>query len=157
MLSARAARAGSKEQLVRALQEQIERLRPDTLLTFDPRHGTTCHPDHRATGELALLAAQAAGLPKSALLFVESAVAGVGGSTAPGFHQAVASDSRVQTISTAPAWAVPVHLMGMVYRSQYFASEVEAVRTIPQSGRTLSLIRASDVGLEVPGYAALCP
>ncbi len=26
----------------------IESVHPDLILTFDPRHGTTCHPDHRA-------------------------------------------------------------------------------------------------------------
>ena len=27
---------------------------PELVLTFDPRHGTTCHPDHRAVGALVL-------------------------------------------------------------------------------------------------------
>jgi LmbE family N-acetylglucosaminyl deacetylase len=32
----------------------IDTFHPELILTFDPRHGTTCHPDHRATGELVL-------------------------------------------------------------------------------------------------------
>jgi len=30
------------------LASWIEQVHPDLILTFDPRHGTTCHPDHRA-------------------------------------------------------------------------------------------------------------
>ncbi len=29
-------------------------IRPDLVLTLDPRHGSTCHPDHRAIGGAAL-------------------------------------------------------------------------------------------------------
>ena len=32
----------------------IEAVHPDLILTFDPRHGTTCHPDHRATANIVL-------------------------------------------------------------------------------------------------------
>jgi len=30
----------------------IEAYRPELILTFDPRHGTTCHPDHREVGRI---------------------------------------------------------------------------------------------------------
>jgi LmbE family N-acetylglucosaminyl deacetylase len=33
------------------IAREIDRFRPDVILTFDPRHGTTCHSEHRATGE----------------------------------------------------------------------------------------------------------
>lgn len=33
-----------------ALDLLLEQTRPDLVLTFDPRHGSTCHPDHRAIG-----------------------------------------------------------------------------------------------------------
>ena len=36
----------------------IEAFRPELILTFDPRHGTTCHPDHRETGKLVLEAVE---------------------------------------------------------------------------------------------------
>lgn len=35
----------------------IEDEQPDVIFTFDPRHGSTCHPDHRAIGSLAMDAA----------------------------------------------------------------------------------------------------
>lgn len=32
----------------------IDAFDPELILTFDPRHGTTCHPDHRATAAIVL-------------------------------------------------------------------------------------------------------
>ncbi len=43
-----------REDVVAALANYIAAFRPAAILTFDPRHGTTCHPDHRATGDLVL-------------------------------------------------------------------------------------------------------
>jgi LmbE family N-acetylglucosaminyl deacetylase len=40
--------------IVTALAGYIDAFRPEVVLTFDPRHGTTCHPDHREAGQLAL-------------------------------------------------------------------------------------------------------
>ncbi len=37
-----------------AIRNHIEAFRPDLILTLDPRHGTTGHPDHRETGRLVL-------------------------------------------------------------------------------------------------------
>ena len=47
------ARAGGHDQLVASIASLIESFEPDVVLTFDPRHGTTCHNDHRAAGKLA--------------------------------------------------------------------------------------------------------
>jgi len=40
--------------LAATLAKYIEAVHPDLILTFDPRHGTTCHPDHRAAGAAVL-------------------------------------------------------------------------------------------------------
>lgn len=42
---------GGKAALLELLAAEIRRLAPDWILTFDPRHGSTGHPDHRALGE----------------------------------------------------------------------------------------------------------
>lgn len=34
-----------------AVAVEIDKFRPDVILTLDPRHGTSCHPTHRAIGE----------------------------------------------------------------------------------------------------------
>jgi LmbE family N-acetylglucosaminyl deacetylase len=49
---------GNRPDIVITLAALIEAERPELVLTFDPRHGTTCHPDHRETGRLVLEAAK---------------------------------------------------------------------------------------------------
>jgi LmbE family N-acetylglucosaminyl deacetylase len=36
------------------IRTHIEAIDPDIVVTFDPRHGTTGHPDHRAVGQLVI-------------------------------------------------------------------------------------------------------
>ncbi|HEY0788770.1 MAG TPA: PIG-L family deacetylase [Thermoanaerobaculia bacterium] len=43
-------------------------IRPNLVLTLDPRHGSTCHPDHRAIGAVAIAAARRHGVPVAAVL-----------------------------------------------------------------------------------------
>lgn len=50
--------AGGRDKLVQRLAETLRDFKPDFLLGFDPRHGTTCHPNHRAIVLLALEAIQ---------------------------------------------------------------------------------------------------
>ncbi|MBV8520034.1 MAG: PIG-L family deacetylase [Acidobacteria bacterium] len=49
-----AAQAGGREVLVRQLADVIAAETPDLILTFDPAHGSTGHPAHRAVGQLVL-------------------------------------------------------------------------------------------------------
>ena len=46
--------SGGHETLVARLAGFVARKRPDVVLTFDPRHGSTCHTDHMALGSLVL-------------------------------------------------------------------------------------------------------
>lgn len=49
-----AADAGGRDKLIQRITETLNEFKPDFLLGFDPRHGTTCHPNHRAIVLLAL-------------------------------------------------------------------------------------------------------
>lgn len=44
--------SGGRPELLARLRSAIDEIDPDVVLTFDPRHGSTCHGDHRAVGEL---------------------------------------------------------------------------------------------------------
>lgn len=66
------AQAGGREALLDGLRQAIRAARPDVVLTFDSRHGTTCHPDHRAAAELAQQALSA--LPDRPALFLLESV-----------------------------------------------------------------------------------
>lgn len=50
------------------LDSLFEVIRPDLVLTLDPRHGSTCHPDHRAIGQAVLAAAARHGVRAGVLL-----------------------------------------------------------------------------------------
>jgi LmbE family N-acetylglucosaminyl deacetylase len=39
-----------------AIKNEIGQFNPDIILTFDPRHGTTCHQEHRSIGALVTVA-----------------------------------------------------------------------------------------------------
>lgn len=40
--------AGGRDKLVGRIARTLQEFKPDFVLGFDPRHGTTCHPGHRA-------------------------------------------------------------------------------------------------------------
>jgi LmbE family N-acetylglucosaminyl deacetylase len=46
--------SGDRPDVVQTVATYIEAFHPALLLTFDPRHGTTCHPDHMETGSIVL-------------------------------------------------------------------------------------------------------
>lgn len=45
---------GGRDALVGRFMAEIEERRPDVVFSFDPRHGATCNPNHRAVSRLAL-------------------------------------------------------------------------------------------------------
>jgi LmbE family N-acetylglucosaminyl deacetylase len=47
-------RPAARAQIRATVKRYIEAVRPQAILTFDPRHGTTCHPDHREIGRIVL-------------------------------------------------------------------------------------------------------
>ena len=53
--------AGGHAALVARFRQTLDAVRPDVVFAFDPRHGTTCHPNHRAV--VSLLLEAIAGLP----------------------------------------------------------------------------------------------
>ncbi len=48
--------SGGFSTLLSQISSVVQEVDPDVVLTFDPRHGSTCHPDHRAAGDLVLQA-----------------------------------------------------------------------------------------------------
>src|SRR6185369_9056626 len=69
-----AAATGGREALVARLAAEIRAVAPEAVYTFDPRHGTTCHPAHRALGQLVIDAVATLPAPPR-LVVVETAAA----------------------------------------------------------------------------------
>ena len=110
--------------------------KPDVIYTFDPNHGSTCHPAHRYTGQLVLKAAAA--VP---VFLIETAIRRVDGTI--GFSSATAS---------ASAWDLRRWWSWMVidldaHRSQFSSEEVRAIAHIPENQqRVWTLDRAALAG-----------
>lgn len=69
------AATGSPEALLSQTASLVQAVDPDVILTFDPRHGSTCHPDHRAAGDLVLQAVTRVPRPPTVYL-LETVVTG---------------------------------------------------------------------------------
>ena len=163
--SVRSAEAGSASQLFRAdsilltypdgggvaapawsetagetIANYIEAFRPELILTFDPRHGTTCHPDHRETGRLVLEAVESLSYePK--LYFLETRVVIATDPLAISFLPAIASAERFDATRT---WRSIIDDMQR-HPSQFDAQWINAVENVPPRDRAVFIAPAERV------------
>ncbi|HEY6323145.1 MAG TPA: PIG-L family deacetylase [Thermoanaerobaculia bacterium] len=84
--------AGGEEQLLDRLAGAIDGVAPQTIIAFDPRHGTTCHNAHRAIGRLVLRAVERLGQPAPEVFLLESRVHIAPGGTSIRFSAAAPGD-----------------------------------------------------------------
>jgi len=137
--------SGGHEALLTNLAAHIAAAQADLVLTFDPRHGSTCHPDHRAIGRLVVEAvARAASRPM--LYFVETrleqrespfTVTFPAAATAKA--SAFAFDANLPLASThQAAWQILLQDLE-AHPSQFDARLRRAVRAIGPRGRAVFL------------------
>lgn len=114
----------NRETLVARVREVIDREPRDLILTFDPRHGSTCHRAHRLTGEL-VTEAVARRTTTAPVVFVQTAVSMNG--TTFAFSPAV---NGAGIFDASAHWN---HLLENVeaHASQFGAEQVEALRQVP--------------------------
>ena len=84
--------AGGEDQLLDRLAGAIDDVAPQTIITFDPRHGTTCHDAHRAIGRLVLRAVERLRQPAPEVFLLESRVRIAPGGTSIRFSAAAPGD-----------------------------------------------------------------
>jgi LmbE family N-acetylglucosaminyl deacetylase len=140
--------AGGRQALLERLRQAIGAARPDVVLTFDARHGTTCHPDHRATGELAQQALSA--LPDPPALFLLESVLverdGLPRSFAPAASAragVVGFDANDPLPGTKADWWGFLLADLDVHRSQFSAGTRRALRRFPANGRVVFIAPAA--------------
>lgn len=125
----------------------IEAFRPDRILTFDPRHGTTCHPEHRATGR-AVLDARLTYEPE--ILLLETRLEIRASPFALVFSSATPAAER---FDAAEHWnAVAADMQR--HPSQFSSEWIAAVRNVPRADRAVFIAPAATI-LEQPVSA--CP
>jgi LmbE family N-acetylglucosaminyl deacetylase len=87
---------GGEEGLVALAAQQIIDFGPDLILSFDPRHGTTCHSEHRALGHIVQRAVATLGATAPVLHLIAHVRAGEAGRYAA-YAPAVPSDALLQS------------------------------------------------------------
>jgi LmbE family N-acetylglucosaminyl deacetylase len=151
------AAAGGHEALLATLAAQVSATRADLVITFDPRHGSTCHPDHRAAGALAVEAL--ARIEKRPLLYLletrreehDPPLTVLFPTAASARAGAFAFDANTILSATGqPAWQMLIQDV-QTHSSQFDARMRQAVRAVPPQGRAVFLgpaellLQATDV------------
>jgi LmbE family N-acetylglucosaminyl deacetylase len=144
------AEAGGHEALLARVAGFLADRKPDLVLTFDPRHGSTCHPDHRAVA--GLVRDVTAGMPSPPALFlVEHRVLPNTGEevrfvpAAPAAAGVFGFDANLpRRTGGASDWQALVDVL-TVHRSQFSAAKVQSIRATPPRLRTVPLAPAAAV------------
>ena len=142
------AHAGSNELLVQKIGDEIARLAPDAIITFDPRNGVTCHPDHRATAAALIVALKNRPLVSAAQTWLLATRLVTDGrdlaSTAWIGHEPYAADPAAKTLAVAPWWQYVAETL-RAHQSQFQPSTVEKFEAAPTDKRIVSVLALRDV------------
>ncbi len=112
----------------------------DVVLTFDPAHGTSEHPDHRAVGELVETAVARMSRPP-ALYTIENRVeVERGGSDIRWLDSPQAPPGSL--VSAPRSWSYAVNVARR-YRTQFDAEAVRRISDTPRSARTVVAARVT--------------
>ena len=124
--------------LTTTLADYIQATHPDLILTFDPRHGATCHPDHRAVADGVLGAVSHLASPP-AVYFLETRVAIASDPFAIHFTPAMSAALRFDATSS---WSAVTDDMQR-HASQFDLRWIAAVETVPEADRAVSIAPAA--------------
>lgn len=142
--------AGGGEQLLDRLAGAIAAIAPRTVITFDPRHGTTCHNAHRAIGRLALKALQRLAGEPPAVFLLESRVRIAPGGSRISFSSAAPGDGEMLRFDantplrggSGTAWDFLLADAGR-QPSQFDATFLGSLRAVPAPHRQVYLLPAA--------------
>jgi Uncharacterized proteins, LmbE homologs len=125
---------GDRPGIVAAVANYIEAFHPSLVLTFDPRHGTTCHPDHLETGAIVLDAVKLLSyqpevdLLETRVTFAFDPLVIHFASAAPGAQRFDANE--ILTSTQDSAWSEIIHDMEH-HPSQFDESWLTAIHNVP--------------------------
>ena len=127
------AQAGDHDALVERIAAEIVQENPTIIYTFDPNHGSTCHPAHRALGALVIEAIDRLRSAPPRVQFVETIVEFLPGDF---LFQSAIPDAMI--IDANATWRFLVEDAAL-HVSQFTAEQVEALRNIPAGERRVYL------------------
>lgn len=143
--------AGGHDALVRQIADVMEIERPAIVITFDPNHGSSCHPAHAVVGLLVAEAVARIANPPS-LYFLETFYTAENGGFV--FRNAVASSRMMTTFDTVSAWRFLVDDV-RTHASQFTSAQADALDQLPAQQKRVYLMPASaSAGAQ---YNAICP
>lgn len=155
---------GGNEALIAEVRDAITAARPDVVVTFDPRHGTTCHADHRAIAALTLLALRELGAAAPPAWLAEVRFHIASDERSIGFVAAVPGDAATQSFDAEQtqihatgenAWRFMLTAMG-THASQFPAPKLAAFEAAPSTERSIVLLPLAEA-MENDARYALCP
>ena len=116
--------AGSRDALLERIRAVIAATNPTVLYTFDPRHGSTCHPAHRAVDALVLEALMQPGTVAPRVMLLETAVQFLENGFA--FSAAIPDSASIDAQSS---WNYLVHNTE-IHASQFTPQQTDCLRHI---------------------------
>ncbi len=142
--------SGGHAALVARLTTFLRNLAPDLVLTFDPRHGATCHGDHRAAAEL-VIEARAALLQQPALFLLETRVEVTNAPRSVRYFPAASANAGTfgypatpESAGNAGTWSYSA-ATARLHRSQFDAATLRALGHLPGTERVVYLAPAATV------------
>jgi LmbE family N-acetylglucosaminyl deacetylase len=126
--------------VVARIEQAITIEQPTVLLTFDPRHGSTCHPAHRAIGALVLDAVARLGRSAPEVFLVETKV-----TLDDRYHFANGLPGSAFTIDGRGTWHFLTEDAG-IHASQFSSGVVGSLAQTPAAERFLFIARPADAG-----------
>ena len=127
---------GPRDALIDRIANVVLAERPSSVITFEPLHGTTCHPAHRELGALVIEAMARLG-PAAPHLYLLETVARLDATAyrfAPGVTTPMVFDA-------SPWWQFTVDAAS-AHQSQFSQAQLEALRSTPVDERKVWLARA---------------
>jgi LmbE family N-acetylglucosaminyl deacetylase len=139
---------GGSLRIISTIAEFIQAVAPQIVVTFDPRHGSTCHPDHRAVASIALEAVKL--LPSAPTVYLLETRLFVDPEPFALHFRSAASDTLrfdanvILGTTQAPAWNAIVDDMEY-HASQFDDRWITAARNVPASDRAVFIAPASSI------------
>ncbi len=127
---------GDRAALVSKLASYIVSESPAVIYTFDPRHGSSCHPAHREAGQLTLDAVATLGTHAPPVILLETLIVRDAESRITGFSPATASATAIDATST---WHYLVD-DAAIHESQFDAGQIALLQAIPADQRRVWLL-----------------
>ena len=128
--------AGGHDALVSRIAAAIVAENPSVVYTFDPNHGSSCHPAHREVGALVIEALARLGPAAPRVMFVETIITYLPN----GFLFTSATDEAI-AVDARPSWHYVVDDIA-AHASQFTSAQVEALRNISDDQRRVFLATA---------------